>query len=104
MACSIDNMLSTGLGGSSMLKNLDESRDRRCSSHDKDLNSGHDGTVQRAQLTEKSLRNYSRIARESLMVTCHVVFWCSGMASSDKLLCDGTSSANSEREIHVSGE
>lgn len=36
-----------------MVKNLNESRDRRCPGHDKDLNSGHDGTVRRAQLTEK---------------------------------------------------
>lgn len=39
-----------------MLKNLDEPRDRRRSSHDKDLKSGHDGTVRGAQVTEKSMR------------------------------------------------
>lgn len=69
-----------------MPKNMDEPRDRGCSSHDKDLNSGHNGTVRRAQLARKHCRNYTRIARESLMVTCHVVFRCLGMAYSDKLL------------------
>lgn len=34
-----------------MLKNLDESRDRRCPDHDKDLNSGHDGTTHREVTT-----------------------------------------------------
>lgn len=57
-----------------MLKNLDESRDRRCLVTIKISTAAMMAQFEGHNSSRSDCGNYSRVARQSLMVTCHVVF------------------------------